>query len=116
MIDSMFVITEDGNVLIEKHWRGHQPRAEVCDFFLDTVAKHGSQELCPVLDTPKGYLVHLYRYKMYFLAAMKAEAPPLVSVEFMQVREQQLTPSHPRSKRRITRCLCWGAARGRGAL
>ena len=61
MIDSLFVMTENGDVLIEKHWRGHQPRA-ICETFFDHVRKEARPEdTCPVISSSDCFMVHIYR-------------------------------------------------------
>ena len=86
MIDSLFVLTEGGDVLIEKHWRGNRRRrVEICDCFLEHAAKvRKPEEVCPVLDTQYGYFVNIFRHRMFFLATMESESPPLMVVEFIQ--------------------------------
>jgi hypothetical protein len=84
MIDSLFVMNESGDVLIEKHWRGRHPRA-VCETFFDRVREEARPEdTCPVIATPQCYLIHIFRYKLFFMAAMAREAPPMMVIEFLQ--------------------------------
>jgi AP-3 complex subunit mu len=84
MIDSLFVLTDTGDVLIEKHWRGHKPRS-LCDTFLEHVRKAARPEdVCPVIATPGAYLLHIFRYRLFFLSVVTAESPPMMAVEFMQ--------------------------------
>eukprot|EP01043_Picozoa_sp_COSAG02_P022265 COSAG02_NODE_1152_length_14201_cov_9.055595_13_plen_228_part_00 len=84
MIDSLFVMTEGGDVLIEKHSRRRHSRA-VCEKFFDHVRKEARPEdTCPVIATPECYLIHIFRYKLFFLAALDREAPPMMVIEFLQ--------------------------------
>lgn len=46
MIQSLFVMSKTGEVMIEKHWRGITPR-NVCDFFWDEVNRHDVPEAVP---------------------------------------------------------------------
>lgn len=46
MIQSLFIMSKTGEVMIEKHWRGITPR-NVCDFFWDEVNRHDMPEAVP---------------------------------------------------------------------
>ncbi len=46
MIQSLFIMSKTGEVMIEKHWRGTTPR-NVCDFFWDEVNRHDVPEAVP---------------------------------------------------------------------
>ena len=85
MIDSLFVLTEGGDVLIEKHWRGRKKRGEICDAFMEFVAKASRpEEVLPVLETPETYLLNIFRHRMFFVGSTDTESPPLMAIEFMQ--------------------------------
>ncbi|RHY04934.1 hypothetical protein DYB36_008096 [Aphanomyces astaci] len=47
MIQSMFIITSTGEIIIEKHWRGITNRT-VCDFFVEEVNKYKLREISPL--------------------------------------------------------------------
>ena len=84
MISSLFILNERGEVLIEKHWKGVTPRA-VCDTFWKHVSEADKPEdVKPVIVTPKHYLVNIFRYRLFFLSTLQAEAPPMMVIEFMQ--------------------------------
>jgi AP-3 complex subunit mu len=83
MIHSFFVISSTGEILIEKHYRGVINRS-LCDLFWNEVTSASSfEEVLPVITTPKHYLFHVYRHRMFFLANVTAEAPPLLVVEYL---------------------------------
>lgn len=46
MIQSLFIMSKTGEVMIEKHWRGITPR-NVCDFFWDEVNRHDVPDAVP---------------------------------------------------------------------
>eukprot|EP01042_Synura_sphagnicola_P006371 gene6371-8136_t len=75
MIQSFFLISNTGEVLIEKHWRGITPRS-ICDFFWD-------EEMAPIVATSKYYLVSIYRDDMFLLATTTRETAPLTIIEFL---------------------------------
>mmetsp|Transcript_56464 Transcript_56464/g.115551 ORF Transcript_56464/g.115551 Transcript_56464/m.115551 type:complete len:421 (-) Transcript_56464:297-1559(-) len=83
MINSIFVMSPTGEVLIEKHYRNYISRT-CCDLFWGEVqqASH-PQEVKPVLVTPKYYLIHVQRYGMYFIAVLNREVTPLLVTEFL---------------------------------
>jgi len=57
MIDSFFLLSGTGEVLVEKHWRSINPRS-MCDTFWKERGKCGNPEdVDPVLCTAKHYLV-----------------------------------------------------------
>jgi len=84
MIHSVFVLTKNGEVIIEKHWRGVVSRT-VCDLFWEEVTAAESHEaIPPFITTPKHYLVHIRAQEVFFLCVLASEVPPLMCLEFMQ--------------------------------
>jgi len=83
MIQSMFLLSDTGEVMIEKHWRSVTPRA-VCDYFWDEVSKYDSpEEVPPVIYTSKYYLVSIYRDGLFVVCSLRDESAPLLAIEFM---------------------------------
>jgi len=83
MIHSLFILSDAGDVIIEKHWRGLVNR-NVCDYFWDEVSKASSPSAVPpVLVTPKFYLIHVQRSRLYFLCVNQQEVPPLLVIDFL---------------------------------
>ncbi|KAJ1495609.1 Mu homology domain-containing protein [Baffinella frigidus] len=83
MIHSVFVMSQTGEVIIEKHYRGYISRT-CCDLFWGEIqAATNPQEVNPVLVTPKHYLIHVQRYGMYFIAVLQREVTPLFVTEFL---------------------------------
>merc|ERR1711871_186596 len=83
MIDSLFVINGTGDVIIEKHWRAVTLRT-VCDTFWHERTKvPEAQDLSPVITTAKHYLIHAYRFELFFLCVAQTEVPPLLVLEFI---------------------------------
>jgi hypothetical protein len=57
----------------------------VCDYFWEEVSKASNpNEVLPVIQTPKYYLIHVQRNSMFFLAVVSTETAPLLVVEFLQ--------------------------------
>jgi len=83
MIDSLFVLNTSGDVIIEKHWRSVTPRT-VCDTFWHERTKvPDAQDLSPVITTAKHYLIHAYRFDLFFLCVVQTEVSPLLVIEFI---------------------------------
>ena len=70
-------------VIIEKHYRGLMNR-NVCDYLWDEVSKAPSHdEVLPILQTTKYYLIHVQKSGLFFLAVCDLEVPPLLVIEFL---------------------------------
>lgn len=83
MIQSMFIMTTNGEVIIEKHWRGLTSR-NVCDFFMEEVNKYREREdVPPIITTSKYYLVSVFRDDLFVLAVVTNEISPLFVIEFL---------------------------------
>ncbi|CAM9537972.1 unnamed protein product [Ascophyllum nodosum] len=83
MIQSLFILSKTGEVMIEKHWRGVTPR-NVCDFFWDEVNRHDVPEAVPpILQTPKYNLIHVYRDDVFLLATCTEDVNALGVIEFL---------------------------------
>ena len=83
MLQSFFLISKNGEVLIEKHWRDVTPRS-VCDYFWDEVNKYETkEEMPPLVHTTKYYLISIYREGMFFVGTTTVETDPLGVIEFL---------------------------------
>ncbi|RHX97357.1 hypothetical protein DYB25_011060 [Aphanomyces astaci] len=83
MIQSMFIITSTGEIIIEKHWRGITNRT-VCDFFVEEVNKYKLREdVPPVIATSKHYFISVFREGLFLLAVVTNEISPLFVIEFL---------------------------------
>ncbi|EGG22271.1 hypothetical protein DFA_04389 [Cavenderia fasciculata] len=81
MLSSLFILTETGDIIIEKHWRGIINRS-ICEYFWDQ--KLQSDKVAPVITTPKYYLVNIHRPSIYLLGVLQSEFPPLLVIDFLQ--------------------------------
>jgi AP-3 complex subunit mu len=83
MIDSFFLISNTGEVLIEKHWRGVTSRS-VCEHFWNEVNKYETKEqMPPIVAAGKYYLISIFREDTFMLATTSAETQPLLIIEFL---------------------------------
>jgi len=68
---------------MEKHWKSVIHRS-ICDYFFEAQSKAASaDDVPPVLSTPHHYLINIYRCKLYFVAVVTTEVPPLFVIEFL---------------------------------
>ena len=94
MIHSLFLINSSGDIFLEKHWKSVVSRS-VCDYFFEAQERATEAEnVPPVISTPHHYLLSVYRHKIFFVAVIQTEVPPLFVIEFLhrvvdtfQVRE-----------------------------
>jgi AP-3 complex subunit mu len=83
MIQNLFVLNSRGDVFIEKHYRGVMART-ICETFWQFVTKAQTPaDVNPVISTPKCYLIHIQRNRLFFLAVVQLETPPLLVLEFL---------------------------------
>ncbi|CAG8489712.1 1908_t:CDS:2, partial [Acaulospora colombiana] len=83
MIDSLFVLNSSGKIIIEKHWRGLINR-QIVDYFNDQVSNQtSSEDVLPIISTPKYQLVHVYRSGLTFLSPVTNEVDALLVLEFL---------------------------------
>jgi len=83
MLQSLFILNNTGEIIIEKHYRGLLNR-NICDYFWDEVCKAPShEEVLPILQTPKYYLIHIQRNGLFFLGVCSMEVSPLLIVEYL---------------------------------
>ncbi|XP_068613209.1 AP-3 complex subunit mu-1-like [Brachionichthys hirsutus] len=83
MIHSLFLINHLGDIFLEKHWKSVISR-RVCDYFIDAKEKAADPEnVPPVLQTSHHHLISIYRDKLFFIAVIQTEVPPLFVIEFL---------------------------------
>ena len=111
MIQSVFILSPTGEVLIERHFRGVTSRS-VCDYFWDrasvSVNHHGGlstttslltneeqqlllplhDSVLPVMEVPESdhgtvYIISILRDGLSYLAVVPAEVSPLMILEFL---------------------------------
>ena len=83
MLQSLFILNEAGECIIEKHWRGITQR-RVADFFWEQVCKvEDKNDVLPVMSAGAHYLTNIYRDGLFILAVFTLEMAPLWSIEFM---------------------------------
>ncbi len=92
MLNSLFIITRQGEILIERHYRGLVSRTVVESFFTQHVHKHSRiQDVPPVIPSSKHYIFHVYRNDLFFVGIVQQEAPPLMILELLHRFVDMLT-------------------------
>jgi AP-3 complex subunit mu len=106
MIQSLFILSSLGEVLIERHFRGVVTSRSVCDYFWERAAEsvnhhgglpsttsllknqHHYNTVPPVMEAPESeqgtlYLFSVVRDNLYYLAVGPAETQPLLILTFL---------------------------------
>lgn len=83
MIHSVFILDAAGQVLIEKHYRAHAPRADTLSQWHRARAEALTSAPRPFLPTPRGVLMHLQRDGLVYLASVLSDVPPTVVTHFL---------------------------------
>ena len=83
MIHSLFLVNSSGDIFLEKHWKSVVSRS-VCDYFFEAQERATEPEnVPPVIPTPHHYLISVLRHRIYFVAVIQSEVPPLFVIEFL---------------------------------
>lgn len=83
MIHSLFLVNSSGDIFLEKHWKSVVSRS-VCDYFFEAQERATEPEnVPPVIPTPHHYLINVLRHKIFFVAVIQTEVPPLFVIEFL---------------------------------
>mmetsp|Transcript_54744 Transcript_54744/g.122976 ORF Transcript_54744/g.122976 Transcript_54744/m.122976 type:complete len:454 (+) Transcript_54744:84-1445(+) len=84
MIDSLFILTGSGNFVVERHFRGSTPRQQ-CEPFMEKFRNEERPEDIPgiICSNRRHILIHIMREKMFFLAVVTQEEPPLAVFELL---------------------------------
>ncbi|XP_047945013.1 AP-3 complex subunit mu-like isoform X2 [Salvia hispanica] len=84
MMQCIFLLSDSGEVLLEKQLTGHRVDRAICDWFWDHILTQGeSLKLVPVIASPTHYLFQVVREGITFLACTQVEMPPLMAIEFL---------------------------------
>lgn len=86
MIQSVFILNGNGEVIIQKHWRGNARQEDTVTFWSAMLAAlQVPADVPPFIPTSKGVLVHLHRSGLFFLAAVGTDTPPLSVTDFLTI-------------------------------
>ncbi|KAI4342903.1 hypothetical protein MLD38_027467 [Melastoma candidum] len=82
MLQCIFLLSDSGEVMLEKQLTGHRVDRSICAWFWDHAVSHGDQAL-QVIASPTHYLFQICREGITFLACSQVEMPPLMGIEFL---------------------------------
>ncbi|CAN6468939.1 unnamed protein product [Victoria cruziana] len=84
MLQCVFLLSDSGEVMLEKQWTGNQVDRSICSWFWEHVlAQGGSSKVPPVIASPTHYLFQIVREGITFLGCSQVEMPPLMALEFL---------------------------------
>ncbi|XP_075656625.1 AP-3 complex subunit mu isoform X2 [Castanea sativa] len=84
MLQCIFLLSDSGEVMLEKQLTGHRVDRSICDWFWEQAISQGdSFKLQPVIASPTHYLFQVVREGITFLACTQVEMPPLMAIEFL---------------------------------
>ncbi|OVA15370.1 Clathrin adaptor [Macleaya cordata] len=84
MLQCIFLLSDSGEIILEKQLTAHQVDRSICAWFWENVISQGeSFKLLPVIASPTHYLFQISRDGITFLACTQAEMPPLMAIEFL---------------------------------
>ncbi|KAL0384740.1 UNVERIFIED_CONTAM: AP-3 complex subunit mu [Sesamum radiatum] len=83
MLQCIFLLSDSGEVMLEKQLTGHRVDRSICAWFWDQILTQGdSLKLVPVIASPTHYIFQVVREGITFLACTQVEMPPLMAIEF----------------------------------
>ncbi|CAM0955754.1 unnamed protein product [Alopecurus aequalis] len=86
MLQCVFLLSDSGEVLVEKQMTAHRVDRAICGWFSEYVLAHAAGDPSKVLQvvvSPTHYLFQVYRNGVTFLACTQVEMPPLMAIEFL---------------------------------
>ncbi|GBG90153.1 hypothetical protein CBR_g50247 [Chara braunii] len=83
-IQSIFIMSDLGEVMFEKHYQGKAVDRSICDWYWSELVRAQShRELPSVMVSPTHYVMHVRREDITFLACAELETSPLLAIEFL---------------------------------
>ncbi|CAN1219385.1 AP-3 complex subunit mu [Linum perenne] len=84
MLQCIFLLSDSGEVMLEKQLTGNRVDRSICAWFWDQLLSEGdSFKQQPVIASPTHYLFQVVREGITFLACTQVEMPPLMAIEFL---------------------------------
>ncbi|KAI4313603.1 hypothetical protein L6164_026567 [Bauhinia variegata] len=84
MLQCIFLLSDSGEVILEKQLTGHSVDRSICAWFWEQAISQGdSFKQQPVIASPTHYIFQVYREGITFLACTQVEMPPLMGIEFL---------------------------------
>ncbi|KQK06519.1 AP-3 complex subunit mu isoform X3 [Brachypodium distachyon] len=86
MLQCVFLLSDSGEVMVEKQMTAHRVDRAICGWFWEYVLAHAAGDPSKVLQvvvSPTHYLFQVYRHGVTFLACTQVEMPPLMAIEIL---------------------------------
>lgn len=84
MLQCVFLLSDSGEVILEKQLTGHRVDRSICTWFWDhAISQPQSFKQQSVIASPTHYLFQVCREGITFLACTQVEMPPLMAIEFL---------------------------------
>ncbi|KAK6915699.1 Mu homology domain [Dillenia turbinata] len=84
MLQCIFLLSDSGEVMLEKQLTGHRVDRSICGWFWDHyLSQDDPSKLPQVIASPTHYLFQVFREGITFLACTQVEMPPLMGIEFL---------------------------------
>ncbi|CDP20927.1 unnamed protein product [Coffea canephora] len=84
MMQCIFLLSDSGEVMLEKQLTGHRVDRSICAWFWEqSIAQGDSFKFMPVIASPTHYIFQVFREGITFLACTQVEMPPLMATEFL---------------------------------
>lgn len=84
MLQCIFLLSDSGEVMLEKQLTGQRVDRSICAWFWEhTISQGDFPKLQPVITSPTHYLFQILREGITFLACTQVEMPPLMAIEFL---------------------------------
>ncbi|KAL3515913.1 hypothetical protein ACH5RR_022815 [Cinchona calisaya] len=84
MLQGIFLLSDSGEVMLEKQLTGHRVDRSICAWFWEqSIAQGDSFKFTPVIASPTHYIFQVVREGITFLACTQVEMPPLMATEFL---------------------------------
>ncbi|XBJ17762.1 hypothetical protein VPH35_009094 [Triticum aestivum] len=83
MLQCVFLLSDSGEVMVEKQMTAHRVDRAICGWFWEYVLAHAAGDPSKVVVSPTHYLFQVYRSGVTFLACTQVEMPPLMAIEFL---------------------------------
>ncbi|GAV64324.1 Adap_comp_sub domain-containing protein [Cephalotus follicularis] len=84
MLQCIFLLSDSGEVMLEKQLTGHRVDRSICDWFWNQAITQGdSFKALSVIASPTHYLFQVVREGITFLACTQVEMPPLMGIELL---------------------------------
>eukprot|EP00761_Pharyngomonas_kirbyi_P013686 gb/GECH01013715.1/.p1 GENE.gb/GECH01013715.1/~~gb/GECH01013715.1/.p1 ORF type:complete len:418 (+),score=84.00 gb/GECH01013715.1/:1-1254(+) len=83
MINSIFILNNKGEILVEKHWKSAIPRRVGEQFWEEVQKAYSINDVPPVIATQKYYLIHVLRDGIFYVGVATEEVQPLMVIEFL---------------------------------